>query len=91
MKSHFSLNELWVTDRPHGRAVAATDRLRPTLLTAAAASLALTPLARAASRKPTAYARMGGIIVGAVLALQFLLALYVTWFRVKAPDGARTV
>jgi len=32
-----------------------------------------------------AYAMMGGIIVGTLL---FLPALYVAWFRVKAPDSA---
>ena len=29
---------------------------------------------------------MGGIIVGTVLTLLFLPALYVSWFRIKAPD-----
>jgi hypothetical protein len=32
-----------------------------------------------------AFAMMGGIIVGTVLTLLFLPALYVAWFRVKAP------
>ena len=32
-----------------------------------------------------AYAMMGGIIVGTVLTLLFLPALYVAWFRIKAP------
>jgi hypothetical protein len=31
---------------------------------------------------------MGGIIVGTLLTLLFLPALYVAWFRIKAPDGA---
>jgi multidrug efflux pump subunit AcrB len=35
-----------------------------------------------------AYAMMGGIIVGTVLTLLFLPALYVTWFRIKAPAEA---
>lgn len=37
-----------------------------------------------------AYAMMGGIIVGTVLTLLFLPALYVAWFRLAAPavDGA---
>ena len=42
---------------------------------------------------PMAYALMGGIIVGTLLTLVFLPALYVAWFRVKAPaspDDART-
>jgi hypothetical protein len=32
-----------------------------------------------------AFAMMGGIIVGTVLTLLFLPALYVAWFRVKEP------
>lgn len=30
---------------------------------------------------------MGGIIVGTVLTLLFLPALYVAWFRIKEPDA----
>ena len=37
---------------------------------------------------PMAYAMMGGIIVGTVLTLLFLPALYVAWFRIKEPDAA---
>jgi Cu/Ag efflux pump CusA len=32
-----------------------------------------------------AYAMMGGIVVGTVLTLVFLPALYVAWFRIKQP------
>jgi hypothetical protein len=32
-----------------------------------------------------AYAMIGGIIVGTVLTLVFLPALYVAWFRIKEP------
>ena len=35
-----------------------------------------------------AYAMMGGIIVGTVLTLLFLPALYVAWFRIKEPAHA---
>jgi hypothetical protein len=35
-----------------------------------------------------AYAMMGGIIVGTVLTLLFLPALYVAWFRIKEPAPA---
>ena len=34
-----------------------------------------------------AYAMMGGIIVGTVLTLLFLPALYLAWFRIPAPAG----
>jgi multidrug efflux pump subunit AcrB len=74
--------------------VEATEhRMRPILLTAAAASLALIPIAREVFWGPMAYAMMGGIIVGTVLTLLFLPALYVTWFRLKEPraePGAST-
>jgi multidrug efflux pump len=59
--------------------------MRPILLTAAAASLALIPIAREIFWGPMAYAMMGGIIVGTLLTLLFLPALYVAWFRIKEP------
>ncbi len=74
--------------RPPWEAVveATEHRMRPILLTAAAASLALIPIAREVFWGPMAYAMMGGIIVGTVLTLLFLPALYVAWFRIAAPD-----
>ena len=69
--------------------VEATEhRMRPIMLTAAAASLALIPIAREIFWGPMAYAMMGGIIVGTVLTLLFLPALYVAWFGIKAPKSA---
>ncbi len=66
--------------------VEATEhRMRPIMLTAAAASLALIPIAREVFWGPMAYAMMGGIIVGTVLTLLFLPALYIAWFRLKEP------
>ena len=67
---------------------ATEHRMRPILLTAAAASLALIPISREVFWGPMAYAMMGGIIVGTVLTLLFLPALYVAWFRIKPEDGA---
>ena len=64
--------------------------MRPILLTAAAASLALIPIAREVFWGPMAYAMMGGIIVGTVLTLLFLPALYVAWFRIKEPGHEKT-
>jgi len=74
--------------RPPWEAVfeATEHRMRPILLTAAAASLALIPIAREVFWGPMAYAMMGGIIVGTVLTLLFLPALYVAWFRIKEPS-----
>lgn len=67
-------------------AEATEHRMRPIMLTAAAASLGLIPIAREIFWGPMAYAMMGGIIVGTVLTLLFLPALYVAWFRIPAPD-----
>jgi Cu/Ag efflux pump CusA len=55
------------------------------MLTAAAASLALIPISREGFWAPMAFAMMGGIIVGTLLTLLFLPALYVAWFRVVPP------
>ena len=62
---------------------ATTHRLRPILLTAAAASLGMIPIARQVFWGPMAFAMIGGIIVATVLTLLFLPALYVAWYRVK--------
>jgi multidrug efflux pump subunit AcrB len=67
---------------------ATQHRMRPIMLTAAAASLALIPISREVFWGPMAYAMMGGIIVGTVLTLLFLPALYVAWFRIKPEDKA---
>ncbi|MUZ63975.1 efflux RND transporter permease subunit [Agrobacterium vitis] len=64
--------------------VEATEhRMRPIMLTAAAATLALIPISRQIFWGPMAFAMMGGIVVGTVLTLLFLPALYITWFRIK--------
>jgi multidrug efflux pump subunit AcrB len=68
---------------------ATEHRMRPIMLTAAAASLALIPISREIFWGPMAYAMMGGIIVGTILTLLFLPALYIAWFRIKEPaDGS---
>ncbi|MFK4724659.1 multidrug efflux pump subunit AcrB [Bradyrhizobium niftali] len=82
------IDELEKEGRPPWEAVveATEHRMRPIMLTAAAASLALIPIAREIFWGPMAYAMMGGIIVGTLLTLLFLPALYVAWFRIKAPE-----
>ena len=71
---------------PWDAVVEATEhRMRPILLTAAAATLALIPIAREIFWGPMAYAMMGGIVVGTILTLLFLPALYVAWFRLQEP------
>jgi multidrug efflux pump subunit AcrB len=77
--------------RPAWEAVveATEHRVRPIMLTAAAASLGLIPIAREIFWGPMAYAMMGGIIVGTLLTLLFLPALYVVWFRIKEPQQCK--
>ncbi|MEE4633774.1 efflux RND transporter permease subunit [Pseudomonas alliivorans] len=71
---------------PWDAVVEATEhRRRPILLTAAAASLGMIPIAREVFWGPMAYAMIGGIIIATLLTLLFLPALYVTWYRIKEP------
>ncbi len=62
---------------------AAVRRLRPIVLTAAAAVLAMIPLSRSVFWGPMAVAIMGGLIVATVLTLLALPAMYAAVFRVK--------
>jgi len=78
------IEDLRKTGVPTWKAVieATEHRMRPIMLTAAAATLALIPISHEVFWGPMAYAMMGGIVVGTVLTLLFLPALYVTWFRI---------
>ncbi|HQR03856.1 MAG: efflux RND transporter permease subunit [Proteobacteria bacterium] len=67
---------------------ATVRRFRPIVLTAAAAILAMIPLARSAFFGPMAVAIMGGLLVATALTLFFLPALYATWFRVREAADA---
>ena len=69
----------------------AVRRLRPIVLTAAAAVLAMIPLSRSVFWGPMAVAIMGGLIVATVLTLLALPAMYAAWFRVRREEGARPV
>jgi multidrug efflux pump len=79
------------TEKAHGRhpwdavVEATAHRFRPILLTAAAAILGMIPIAPTIFWGPMAYAIMGGLAVATLLTLVFLPALYVAWFRIKAP------
>lgn len=75
-------------DRWHSIIDATVRRFRPIVLTALAAVLAMIPLSRSAFYGSMAISIMGGLIVGTVLTLVFLPALYAAWFRVK-PNEAR--
>lgn len=63
-------------------------RLRPIVLTAAAAVLAMIPLSRSVFWGPMAVAIMGGLVVATVLTLLALPAMYAAWFRVKRETNA---
>jgi len=67
---------------------ATNHRRRPILLTAAAASLGMIPIAREVFWGPMAYAMIGGIIVATLLTLLFLPALYVAWYKIREPENS---
>lgn len=69
---------------------ATRHRMRPILLTAAAASLGMIPIAREVFWGPMAYAMIGGILAATGLTLVFLPALYVAWFRIPVPKPGST-
>lgn len=72
---------------PWDAVVEATNhRRRPILLTAAAASLGMIPIAREVFWGPMAYAMIGGIISATLLTLLFLPALYVAWYKIREPQ-----
>ncbi len=73
-------------EHPWNAVISATEhRLRPILLTAAAAIFGMIPIAPTVFWGPMAYAVMGGLAVATILTLIFLPALYVAWFRIKPP------
>jgi multidrug efflux pump subunit AcrB len=69
---------------------ATMHRLRPILLTAAAAILGLIPIASEVFWGPMAVAMMGGLLIATVLTLIFLPALYAAWYRVPTPAAQAT-
>ncbi|OCJ22876.1 ACR family transporter [Agrobacterium sp. B133/95] len=73
----------------HAVIEATEHRMRPIMLTAAAATLALIPISREVFWGPMAYAMMGGIVIGTALTLLFLPALYVAWFRIPREEAVK--
>jgi multidrug efflux pump subunit AcrB len=77
---------------------ASSTRFRPIMLTAISTVLGMIPIAPTVFWGPMAFAIMGGLLVGTILTLIFLPALYVTCFSGKesSPDklsaqmGSRT-
>lgn len=77
--------------RPWDAVILATEhRLRPIVLTAAAAILGMIPIAPTVFWGPMAFAVMGGLVVATLLTLVFLPALYVTWFKISPPADAKS-
>ncbi|MDR3437474.1 efflux RND transporter permease subunit [Telmatospirillum sp.] len=68
---------------------ATCHRLRPILLTASAAILAMIPISSESFWGPMAFAIMGGLVVATLLTLLFLPAAYVAWFRIPTPAQFR--
>jgi multidrug efflux pump len=66
----------------------AVRRLRPIVLTALAAILAMVPLTHSVFWGPMAWAIMGGLAVATVLTLVFLPALYAACYRAQRPSAA---
>lgn len=60
-------------------------RFRPIVLTAAAAILAMIPLAKSVFFGPMAVAIMGGLAFATLLTVLFLPALYAFWFKADMP------
>jgi multidrug efflux pump subunit AcrB len=69
---------------------ATQHRLRPILLTAAAAILGMIPIAPTVFWGPMAYAVMGGLVIATLLTLVFLPALYAAWFRIQPSEQGST-
>ncbi len=75
-------------DRWEALVEATCHRLRPIMLTAAAAILGMIPIASDSFWRPMAMAIMGGLAVATVLTLLFLPAAYAAWFRIREPAVA---
>jgi multidrug efflux pump subunit AcrB len=69
----------------------AVRRLRPIVLTAAAAVLAMIPLSRSVFWGPMAVCIMGGLIVATVLTLLALPAMYAAAFKVRREPSTAPV
>ena len=59
---------------------ASSSRFRPIMLTAVSTVLGMIPIAPTVFWGPMAFAIMGGLLVGTLLTLIFLPALYLAWF-----------
>jgi len=62
---------------------ATVQRSRPVILTALAAVLAFVPLTHSVFWGAMAFTLIGGTLIGTILTLVFLPALYALWYRIK--------
>ncbi|WP_191488131.1 efflux RND transporter permease subunit [Pseudomonas sp. FEN] len=72
-------------DSFHAVIEATVQRARPVLLTAMAAILAFIPLTHSVFWGTLAYTLIGGTLVGTIMTLVFLPAMYSIWFKIR-PD-----
>ncbi|MFG1464310.1 efflux RND transporter permease subunit [Xanthobacter sp. DSM 24535] len=70
---------------------ASCTRFRPIMLTAVSTVLGMIPIAPTVFWGPMAFAIMGGLLVGTMLTLIFLPALYVGWFGPETPPERTSV
>ncbi len=73
--------------RPQAVVEATVRRARPVVLTAIAAVLAFVPLATDSFWGPLAYVLIGGTLLGTLVTLVFLPALYALFYRIDLPQG----
>ncbi|QNA86418.1 efflux RND transporter permease subunit [Sphingomonas sp. So64.6b] len=72
-------------DPYHAVVEATVQRSRPVILTALAAVLAFVPLISSVFWGSMAVTLIGGTLVGTILTLVFLPALYALWFKIRPP------
>ena len=79
-------------NKQHGRTPfdavieATVQRSRPVILTALAAVLAFVPLTHSVFWGAMAFTLIGGTLIGSILTLVFLPALYALWYRIKPQE-----
>jgi multidrug efflux pump subunit AcrB len=69
---------------------ATVQRSRPVILTALAAVLAFVPLTQSVFWGAMAYTLIGGTLVGTIVTLLFMPALYALFYKIGSPDGDRS-
>jgi multidrug efflux pump subunit AcrB len=78
--------------QPFDAVVEATvQRARPVILTALAAILAFIPLTHSVFWGTLAYTLIGGTLIGTVLTLAFLPAMYAIWFKIRLPNTGDSI